>query len=54
VKRKKNALEAGADLVGNDDIIEKIKGGWMELIVLSATPDMMGFSGRSVRFRARG
>jgi large subunit ribosomal protein L1 len=33
-------------LVGNDDIIEKIKGGWMEFDRVIATPDMMGSVGK--------
>jgi large subunit ribosomal protein L1 len=45
-EKEKEALEAGADLVGNDDIIEKIKGGWMEFDRVIATPDMMGSVGK--------
>ncbi len=44
--KEKEALEAGADLVGNDEIIEKIKGGWMEFDRVIATPDMMGSVGK--------
>jgi large subunit ribosomal protein L1 len=44
--KEKEALEAGADLVGNDDIIEKIKGGWLEFDRVIATPDMMGSVGK--------
>ena len=44
--KEKEALEAGADLVGNDDVIEKIKGGWMEFDRVIATPDMMGSVGK--------
>jgi large subunit ribosomal protein L1 len=44
--KEKEALEAGADLVGNDDVIEKIKGGWREFDRVIATPDMMGSVGK--------
>ncbi len=35
------ALAAGADFVGDDDIVEKIKGGWFEFDTAIATPNMM-------------
>jgi len=44
--KEKEALDAGADLVGSDDIIEKIKGGWLEFDRVIATPDMMGSVGK--------
>ena len=44
--KEKEALEAGADLVGNEEIIEKIKGGWLEFDRVIATPDMMGAVGK--------
>ncbi len=44
--KEKEALDAGADMVGNDEIIEKIKGGWMEFDRVIATPDMMGAVGK--------
>ncbi|ACZ33056.1 ribosomal protein L1 [Chlamydia pneumoniae LPCoLN] len=37
----KEAVEAGADFVGSDDLVEKIKSGWLEFDVAVATPDMM-------------
>lgn len=37
----KEALAAGADFAGNDELIEKINGGWTSFDVLIATPDMM-------------
>jgi len=40
-EKAKEALEAGADLVGADELLEKIKGGWTDFSALIATPDMM-------------
>lgn len=45
-EKEKEALDAGADFVGADDIVEKIKGGWMEFDRVIATPDMMGSVGK--------
>jgi large subunit ribosomal protein L1 len=44
--KEKEALESGADMVGNDEMIEKIKGGWLEFDRVIATPDMMGSVGK--------
>jgi large subunit ribosomal protein L1 len=42
----KAATEAGADFVGDADLVQKIQGGWMDFDVAIASPDMMGFVGR--------
>jgi len=42
----REAQEAGADEAGGDDIVERIKGGWLEFDALIATPDMMGKVGQ--------
>lgn len=44
--KEKEALEAGADFVGSDDLAEKILGGWTEFTSVVATPDMMRVVGR--------
>ncbi len=40
------AEQAGADVVGAADLVEKISGGWLEFDTVVATPDMMGQVGR--------
>ena len=40
------ALAAGADFVGDQDLVAKIQGGWFGFDVCVATPDMMGVVGR--------
>lgn len=37
----KEALAAGADYVGNDELFEKVNGGWTDFDAVIATPDMM-------------
>lgn len=39
--KAKEALDAGADYAGGDELLEKIKGGWTGFSALIATPDMM-------------
>jgi large subunit ribosomal protein L1 len=40
------AREAGADIVGSDDLLEKVTGGFMDFDLVIATPDLMGQVGR--------
>jgi large subunit ribosomal protein L1 len=41
------ALEAGADHIGDDEVIKRIQGGWLEFDATVATPEMMGKIGKS-------
>ena len=44
--KEKEAKDAGADFVGNDDFIEKLKNGWSDIDKIIATPDMMPVLGK--------
>jgi large subunit ribosomal protein L1 len=45
-EKQKEAQEAGADVVGGEEVVEKIQGGWMDFEAVVATPDMMKAVGR--------
>ena len=42
----KEAEEAGADLVGGEEMVDKIKGGWLDFDAVISTPDMMRLVGQ--------
>jgi len=44
--KEQEATEAGADMVGADEYLPKIKDGWTDVDVIIATPDMMGELGK--------
>jgi large subunit ribosomal protein L1 len=45
-EKAQEALRAGADEVGGDDLVKKIEAGWLEFDVAIATPDSMGMVGK--------
>lgn len=45
-EKEKEALDAGADDAGSDELAAKIQGGWLEFDKAVATPDMMGTVGK--------
>ncbi len=45
-EKAKEAEAAGADIVGAEDLVEKIQGGWLDFDVAVATPDVMSLVGR--------
>jgi len=45
-EKEREAREAGADVVGAEDLVERVQGGFMEFDTTIATPDLMGQVGR--------
>src|SRR5216110_2473736 len=45
-EKQKEAQEAGADVIGGEEMVEKIQGGFMDFDAVVATPDMMRAVGR--------
>ncbi len=45
-EKEKEATDAGAEFVGNDDLVKKIQEGWTDFDRVVATPDMMGTVGK--------
>lgn len=45
-EKAREAQEAGADLIGDEELVARISGGWLDFDVAVATPDMMGAVGR--------
>ena len=44
--KQREAEQAGADVVGGDELVDRIQGGWMEFEAVVATPDMMRSVGK--------
>ena len=45
-EKEQEARDAGADFVGSDDLLEKVKGGWLDFDQAIATPDLMAAVGK--------
>jgi large subunit ribosomal protein L1 len=52
-EKAQEALRAGADEVGGEDLVKRVEAGWLEFDVALATPDMMGMVGRLGRILGR-
>ena len=52
-EKAQEALRAGADEVGGEDLVKRIEAGWLDFDVALATPDMMGMVGRLGRILGR-
>lgn len=51
--KAQEAMRAGADVVGAEDLVKRVEAGWLEFDVALATPDMMGQVGRLGRILGR-
>jgi len=45
-EKEQEARQAGADVVGGDDLLEKVKGGWLDFDRVISTPDLMASVGK--------
>jgi large subunit ribosomal protein L1 len=51
--KAQEAMRAGADEVGGEDLVKRVEAGWLEFDVALATPDMMGMVGKLGRILGR-